>query len=392
MLKLLVVCAASLMGFWGWWSYPRVRSLYWSVPGLLLIGLGGCYVLSALTTDVVSKPFAIVSAALYCGSVLFVGASVAQLGGRQVLYCLWIGIMCFIVGGFLLYLVSPEKTKFIEVMDLTNLIERYGGLGHPNTLGRFAAIAMVMVVGCVIQGRMSPRWLIPSIPFYLAVILATMSRTPIVASMAAIGFMSLSLMTRNRILILIMGVSMGTVFGILAIQFSSSVQSLTNRALGKLTKTGDIEEVTTLTGRTDIWSLAWELTMEKPILGHGPGATPILMEKRSGHAHNVVLDVAANLGVPAAMMVLTLFLWELSVAFRIREQVFRGCIVFLSTAGLTERLLFGNIPESLTYIWIALAFWGLRLVREEEEGQKVIQSWRNSVAMKKQEPRVETNR
>ncbi len=353
------------MGLWGWWRDPRVRSLYWSVPGLLLTGLALSYFASSLATSVVPRTNAFSASVLFCWSLLFVGTSVAYLGGRQTLLCLWIGLVAFSLGGCALYLVSPSQTRFIEIMNLHTRIERYGGLGHPNTQGRFALICLVMLIGAVMEGRLRKIWLLPAAIFFLGIAWATMSRTPLIGGFAAIGFMVLANMNRTRALLLVIGVGLGIVFGVLALQFSSSVQSLTHRAVGKLTKTGDVEEVTTLTGRTDIWSIAFEHALDRPLFGNGPGATPILMEKKSGHAHNVLLDVATNLGFPAAFMVLGVFAWQILVALQFRNIIFRGTLAFLCINGLTERLLFGNIPESMTYVWLTLAFWGLRLVREE---------------------------
>lgn len=366
LVKLVINAVAGLVGAWGWWRYRQIRSLFLSLPGFLLIVLSACYLASALTTSIVPKTNALVASVLFLWGLLFIATCVGQLGGRQTLLFLWIGILLFVLSGCALHVIRPELTQFVEIMDLHLRIERFGGLGHPNTQGRFAMFCLVIVIATQLENRISWKWLLLAVPILLGVVWATMSRTPLVAGFAAISLMGVAYLNKSRILMMLLGLLIGLIVGLLALQVSPSVQSLKAKALQKVTKTGNLEEVTTLTGRTDIWELAWDHAMDHPLFGNGPGATPILLEKMSGHAHNVILDVAANLGLPAAFAVFALFVWQCSIAIQHRQALLRGSIFYLVVSGLTERLMFGNIPESMTYVWLTIAFWALQLVRGED--------------------------
>lgn len=370
-IKLLCIGLAGVLGAWGWWKDGRVRALCWSVPGILLVFLGLNYVASGAVASSVSKSVAMASAVAYWASVLFVVTCVGRLGGRQVIGLVTIGLLAYVVGSLLLGVVSPEKAKFIEIMDLHTKIERFGGLGQPNTLGRFAMCSVVLMFGMAIDGHLKWRWFL-AVGFCATWVgMESMSRTPILAAAVAMIFLGTLWMRRERWPFLMLVGSSSIVVLLIALQFSPWLQSLGDRVIQKFTKTGDVEEVTTLTGRTQIWERAWELTWEKPALGHGGGSTPILLEKLSGHAHNVILDVMVNLGVGAGAIVVLLFLWLIYHAIQLPEATFRGATIFLCLVGMAERLLFGPIPEALTYLWIAMLFWSLQLERSRGAQKRI---------------------
>jgi len=66
---------------------------------------------------------------------------------------------------------------------------------------------------------------------------------------------------------------------------------------------------TGLSGREIIWSLAWEMSLAHPWLGVGPMHFSATFNPVAAHPHQVLLQWAAEWGLPATLMALVLGLW-----------------------------------------------------------------------------------
>ena len=133
-----------------------------------------------------------------------------------------------------------------------------------------------------------------------------------------------------------------------------------------------------LTGRTDVWGPVWGLILEKPVLGYGYGA---LWFPRSGfedtqallgitwtafHAHNGFLQLASEIGLPAAILSMTfalISLAEMISLFYLRASPYVLFIIAFQVAFLLantfEALLL--VDRNLTWImFVALPLSALR--------------------------------
>lgn len=357
--KLGFILLGFALGAWGWWVNPRVRALTTSIPGYALFFLGFWQIASALLSRTVSLTLGIAGAVSYWGALLVIMSGIVYLGARRVVTCLTAGLITFCIGSILFLFISPENAFFSEVMDLTNKVIRFGGLGHPNTLGRMAILVAVLFVAIGLDRRLPWKWCVPLSLFFFFEAAATLSRTPLIAGFASLAAITIPKISREKAIYAIGYCAGLAILLLLAMELTIGTNSITAKIIAKGTKTGDLDEVTTLTGRTEIWAFALELAMERPIFGHGPGATPILMEKKSGHAHNALLDPTANLGFPAGAAIIIVFSWLIYCCIRDDNSVYRAGVVFLVVAGISERLLFGTIPDSISYYWLAFAFWGV---------------------------------
>lgn len=64
-----------------------------------------------------------------------------------------------------------------------------------------------------------------------------------------------------------------------------------------------------LSGREELWWLALSMIAEHPLLGVGPMHYPCGEHVWAGHPHNAVLQIAAEWGLPAALLLSGLLLW-----------------------------------------------------------------------------------
>jgi O-antigen ligase len=64
-----------------------------------------------------------------------------------------------------------------------------------------------------------------------------------------------------------------------------------------------------LSGREELWRLALSMVAEHPLLGVGPMHYACVDPALAGHPHNAVLQIAAEWGLPAALLLSGLLLW-----------------------------------------------------------------------------------
>jgi O-antigen ligase/tetratricopeptide (TPR) repeat protein len=78
-------------------------------------------------------------------------------------------------------------------------------------------------------------------------------------------------------------------------------------------------------GRLDIWRIAWEIFLDAPLLGHGPGSFHVLSAVKAGippgfylvHAHNLILQILGEAGV-IGVLILGVILFQLLRCLRTR--------------------------------------------------------------------------
>jgi putative inorganic carbon (hco3(-)) transporter len=160
------------------------------------------------------------------------------------------------------------------------------------------------------------RWQVPvvlgMIGTVFAAILLSLSRGALVG--LAAGFVFLLVTDRRRLQLALVGGVVATVAAVLVIQSNPA------RFQNALTLKQNVAQQN-VTTRFVAWSIAGRLAADHPLLGIGPGNFRDRYPRLSGDpagtpslavAHDAYLDVAAELGIPAAL----LFLIYLGVSFR----------------------------------------------------------------------------
>ncbi len=196
-----------------------------------------------------------------------------------------IGLMLCI--SLLLYVIAPDRV--MAPMEGGTILRLAGLFGTPNSLGRIAALILLL---CVVALRTrvltlkSPLILVVSLAAVVCLILSQ-SRTAAVALTFAILIMLL--IDRPARLLLVSAIII-----LLLLIFLFSDIRLTDVAL-LFSRTGYVSEVTTMTGRTEIWSFFWGEIQKSPVFGYGYGSSKYLMPLlyrtfwgwTTTHAHNM---------------------------------------------------------------------------------------------------------
>lgn len=136
---------------------------------------------------------------------------------------------------------------------------------------------------------------------------------------------------------------------------------------------------TSLSGRERIWLWAWEMAQANPWLGVGPMHYAATYNPIAAHPHQVVLQWAAEWGLPATLLALVLGLWGMVFGIsRLRHCAIdnTGAALWLAIAGaLILAQVDGVFVMPYSETWLAILI-GLALARWSAPGQAPpVQRW-----------------
>ncbi len=268
LLKLSTAMCAGILGAWGCATIPRVRQAFLSVPGLLLSIVALLFLLSCITS-VVSGSFPI--AVVFFSYLLFIPTALTVLGFRGALAAVLTGAFFFSLGAIFLYVFVPRYGIFPEDLGDGVIVERLGGMSQPNHTGRTAMLGL-LIASFFIRFPRSPRFILSiSIVLFGVVGMLAMSRTALVAALICLAIVNLDLLLTRLGLI---AICLSFITGLGGLMFLAAIgyeDAIAEKLLGAVTKTGDIEEVTSVTGRSEIWERAIKLIKGDRCKGMGWG-------------------------------------------------------------------------------------------------------------------------
>lgn len=276
---------------------------------------------------------------------------VSVLGPDATLRLLTLTLLVFITIGLISGVVFPDIAWLPPSVE-EHVYRLRGFSGHPNVLG--AQAALLATFALILKRRKVIGWtvLVASLVVGFAAIMAADSRTMLAATAGT--WLVIALRERR---LLAPALLFGSVFAFLAVVLLAlgRFPDLTV-LLGPLARTGSINEVVTLTGRTELWAVSFDLIKQKPLFGWGFGGTEALLIESVGrgfqgapvNAHNMYIQAVFNLGFIGALPafgMLALLLWRmLSRPDAARDQL----VLLVMVIGLTEVSIFA-LPVLLTF-------------------------------------------
>lgn len=195
-----------------------------------------------------------------------------------------------------------------------------GITGSANSLGPIMAVGFFL---SLMYAKWAPTrrlvWMHRIIAvLMLAALLLTNSRSTILGLMGA--------MTMSWLVVSNMGI-----FGVLAglVLATGALAVVLNPELAKsviglfaelFARSGSVQEITSFTGRSDIWKACWQLIQDKPLIGYGFGSVRVEIPKvfydhwgnTAATAHNFVLESLISVGLVGTLpliMVLVMTTW-----------------------------------------------------------------------------------
>ena len=360
----LAICGAC--GLYGLVRLPQTIPYFSRSAGLW--GLAFC-VWATLTIPLAESPTYCLAGclALWC-MFLFAPAVLLELGGKRILWIVLFTLVLYMVGSWLAYFVWPELGRSEFFMTEREVKYRLGGLGGAQQLGLMAAWLIGTALALRTEAGASWRAILWPILLALSVLPFTESRT---AMLVALAIGTLFVWRRfSRAAVLVGGCAAAATACMTLLAIQSGLVKLDSSgldgALEKVSRSGKIEEIYNLTGRTEVWGFVLGEIARSPVIGYGYGCSRYVLARYPGsssdnfqprHAHNLWLDVAVATGLIGVFLYGGMVLQQLIGFVRSPSAFPDIALIVVLVAGNTEPVLFGAMPKTHTVLWLIALFW-----------------------------------
>jgi O-antigen ligase len=241
-----------------------------------------------------------------------------------------------------------------------------GVTGNRNSLAMMAALAMVFFLVQLLYGRIDWRYGLAFAGSSLFVVMMTGSATSTVAvavgSLVVVLFQfSKELHLRPRMLaaVLLLAVALGAIGLVLAVRAQHDVMASGVPLYALEQVTSSLARDVTLTGRTRLWDGSLKIIAERPWIGYGfdivwgfgdrtylphvaATAAPV------SNAHNGFLDVATQIGLPAALTAVLMVVraWFVAASAFQRERSWFELLAI----GFLFTFMVINVSEAILFV------------------------------------------
>lgn len=342
-------------GTFGAFMLPRAGREYLIWPGML----GLAYlILNAISVPFSVNPsYSLAAWVSLVGVVLFIPAAIHTLGKRRFLLSIFAGLCIYLVGSWIAYLFFPEIGVFHEQITQDDVFVRMGGLAHPNELGFYSAMTILLAAGLGMCRQLRPVVVMCVIALGAATLLTCFSRTAMVGT--AVG---LTVLWRNHLLnrgnsVVLTTLAAVFFLGIFVALSSGKLDWQVAELVTKLTKSGSTDELATATGRTEIWSYAISIIQESPLVGYGYCSARFVMEDYSYHGHNVVLNAMLYSGVLSGITVAAMILVMLRGILLMPRPEIDGIAACIILSGMLDGVIGAPSPAAGFTLWFTLLLW-----------------------------------
>lgn len=291
--------------------------------------------------------------ALLC-FLVFAYALLDRLSEAEILWTIVASLTAFLLIGWVVYYENPTLgTSKFWVDDIIEL-RMCGIAGQANNLAAACAKFLGALFLLWWSGRIRLLVLAPLSALGLITLAASEGRTAMLAIMAAVAVVILA-----RSLWLAAAAVLGGVGAILAVTvLSLRFDMITDR----LSRSGDPNEVFTLTGRLDIWHVVWTRIAQKPLLGWGYNASKVVLGQFEGFNYGLMVDTAHNMflqlllsigfvGTLPVIVVLLSLIWNVVV----RPYPFRDFfLTVIVVTGISDAIALGSTPTVMTLLFFII--------------------------------------
>lgn len=124
-----------------------------------------------------------------------------------------------------------------------------------------------------------------------------------------------------------------------------------------VSKSGDADELTSATGRAEIWAYTIRLIKQRPLIGYGAATSKFYLKDYSQYTHNMILNVALSTGIIGGFAMLMMVLGRLRAMMTVSYPLADGILVFIIVNGLFENVIFSILCGMPTMVWIMSLAW-----------------------------------
>lgn len=333
-----------------------------------LVGYGGIALLSSLYSPIPAYTF---GAALgFISVVLFVPWALENLSPQRFISLLLAALVFLQIVSWLWYFMFPEQAIVTSWTPEGRIPRLAGIVGQPNILGRIAAVAIGLCITSLWAKRERRFTLVfPIIALSIWTLLQTQSRASMGALVGALVVTYIVFRHKLRKLFILSIVG----FGLLVFWIFSD-PNFSQKLSMFIARTGDVQELITLTGRIFIWQSAWTLIAQSPWIGYGYATTRVIIPQNwdigasqpQASSHALLLESLLNVGIVGTVFLIISVIATLVCILRISSKQlqesypFAFMLLFNLIHGLAERGIVG-VPNVGTITFVAsVAFLSLR--------------------------------
>ncbi|MCG8649709.1 MAG: O-antigen ligase family protein [Pirellulales bacterium] len=296
---------------------------------------------------------------VFCCTLMFAVATLKVLGRRRILLVSLSALTAFLIGCWVMHFVAFEINGFDPALHHARNVKRLAGLVHPNGTARLAVLTIVLILAGADKGVLSRRLGGPLLVFAAITLLATGSRTWLLASLAVGAlFLWRQLSVRGRALMAVSTVLALTLLALGVANFYDA--SKVDKKVAKISRSGNADEIYSMTGRVDLWEFCLEKVGDSPLLGFGYGCQRMVIEDhfwQTQHAHNLWINVMLGTGVVGCVGLLAVFVSQLLRLFRQPDPFPDLMLVMLLVGGMAENPILNPISGSTTLLFLISLFW-----------------------------------
>ena len=292
-----------------------------------------------MTALVAPNPtYTMVSAFTFFACVVFSAYVFSAFEAEVAFATIVLSIMLFCAVSIVVYFAIPEFGRYVYWVNQERFISpRLAGIaGSANNMALVAAFGLV-ATGLYVREfhRMNKLFVPASVLVCGAALLMTNSRSPLV--MVILILLSVYAFTWKRLYAGLFLVSVALLLSAALLPFGQEF------LLKAVSRSGDVGEVTSFTGRTEIWYAVLKLVEAQPLMGYGYASSVFVLPQHASevgfatsHAHNVMLQLLLTTGwIGVALFVLSMAGVTLR-AIVYRDRIAFGMMAFVLLNGITE--------------------------------------------------------
>lgn len=275
--------------------------------------------------------FGLVSASYSSARALGVGSGVALLGiafatsrsatgGTQLVWDYWrTTYVCAVIIGLVSLLVLAVAPLYARDLADPGAYRMRGITGSANSLGPIMAVGAILSITMVKQAKrmwLRNAYVLMGLVFVAALML-TNSRSSIIGFAVCLPFVAV-VARRQWIWSVLVGLLVLSVALALVVEpnlFKGVLSVFTEL----FSRSGHAQEITSMTGRSEIWAACWKLIKAKPWLGYGLGSVRVEIPKvffdewgnTAATAHNFFLESMISVGLLGTSLLLAVIAWSL---------------------------------------------------------------------------------
>jgi exopolysaccharide production protein ExoQ len=306
--------------------------------------------LFATATVSPNPTYTLVSAFTVFACVIFAAYVFSMFEPPEIFMTIVIAIVAFCFISIIVYFAIPEFGRYTYWVNEEKFVSpRLAGIaGSANNMALIAAFALV-VIGLYVREFHRIHWAFAPLAAIIcgAALVMTNSRTPL-AMVAVILFMTYAL-TWRRLHIALLLVSVGLVAASILLPVSDQI------LLKVVSRSGSADELTSLTGRTEIWYTVLKLVEQRPWTGYGYASSVFVLPEHANaigfstsHAHNLALQLLLTTGWTGLVLFMLTIAGVAARAVLHGNRVMFAMLAFVLLNGVTESSGFTTLANICT--------------------------------------------